>query len=136
MYFGLSLDALAGSGLTEEEETTATSSPDEAVRAGGVMEHLHSRMLLWTSQSSLLTPVCRHFRSYKDAQTQCKSSHFNNTMSFDFCIRSNKIILRYIFVSGFPPFFSQTLPSPFLAGPAPPQKIAVNAQESRIRKVL
>ncbi len=40
IYFGLSLDALAGSGLTEDEETTATSSPVEAVRAGAVMEHL------------------------------------------------------------------------------------------------
>ncbi len=38
--FGLSLDALAGFGLTEEEETTVTSSPVEAVRAGGVMERL------------------------------------------------------------------------------------------------
>ncbi len=34
------LDALAGSGVTEEKETIATSGPDEAVRAGGVMEHL------------------------------------------------------------------------------------------------
>ncbi len=34
--FGLSLDALAGSGLTEDEETTATSSPVEAVRSGGI----------------------------------------------------------------------------------------------------
>ncbi len=40
MSFGLSLDALAGSGLTEDEETTVTSSPVEAVRAGGVMERL------------------------------------------------------------------------------------------------
>ncbi len=38
--FGHSLDALAGSGVTEDEETTATSSPDEAVRAGGVTESL------------------------------------------------------------------------------------------------
>ncbi len=34
------LDALAGSGVTEEKEKIATSGPDEAVRAGGVMEHL------------------------------------------------------------------------------------------------
>ncbi len=40
MSFGLSLDALAGSGVTEDEETTVTSGPDEAVRAGGVMERL------------------------------------------------------------------------------------------------
>ncbi len=40
MSFGLSLDALAGSGVTEDEETTLTSGPDEAVRAGGVMERL------------------------------------------------------------------------------------------------
>ncbi len=37
MSFGLFIDALADSGLTEDEETTATSGPDEAVRAGGVM---------------------------------------------------------------------------------------------------
>ncbi len=37
MSFGFSLDALVGSGFTEDEETTATSSPDEAVRAGGVI---------------------------------------------------------------------------------------------------
>ncbi len=40
MSFGLSLDALAGSGVSEDEETTATSGPDEAVRSGGVMERL------------------------------------------------------------------------------------------------
>ncbi len=113
MSFGLSLDDLAGSGLTDDEETTATSGPDEAVI---------SRMLLWTSPSSLHTAVCGHFRSYKNAQTY-KSSHFNNTMSFDFFIRSNEMIFLYIFVSGFPPFYSQMLPSPCLAGPAPPQKI-------------
>ncbi len=38
--FGLSLDVLAGSGVTEDEVTTVTSSPVEAVRAGGVMERL------------------------------------------------------------------------------------------------
>ncbi len=38
--FGLSLDALAGSGVTEDEETTATSGPDEAVRSDGLMEAL------------------------------------------------------------------------------------------------
>ncbi len=40
MSFGLSLDALAGSRVTEDEETTAASGPDEAVRAGGVTERL------------------------------------------------------------------------------------------------
>ncbi len=40
MSFGLFLDVLAGSGVSEDEETTATSGPDEAVRSGGVMEHL------------------------------------------------------------------------------------------------
>ncbi len=40
MSFGLPLDALAGSGVTEDEETTAASGPDETVRAGGVMELL------------------------------------------------------------------------------------------------
>ncbi len=40
MSFGLSLDALTGAGVTEDEETTVTSGSDEAVRAGGVMEHL------------------------------------------------------------------------------------------------
>ncbi len=38
MSFGLSLDA--GFGVTEDKETTATSGPDEAVRAGGVTERL------------------------------------------------------------------------------------------------
>ncbi len=52
-----------------------------------------------------------------------KISHFNSTVSFDLCIRSNKIIILYIFVSGSPPFFSQVLPSHCIAGPAPPQKI-------------
>ncbi len=40
MYFGLSLDVHTGSGVTEDEETTAASGPDETVRAGGVMERL------------------------------------------------------------------------------------------------
>uniref|UniRef100_A0A8C1RZW7 Uncharacterized protein n=1 Tax=Cyprinus carpio TaxID=7962 RepID=A0A8C1RZW7_CYPCA len=31
---------VAGAGLTEEEEATATFRPDEATRAGGVMEGL------------------------------------------------------------------------------------------------
>ncbi len=31
---------LAGSGLAEDEAATATSGPDEAIRAGGVMECL------------------------------------------------------------------------------------------------
>ncbi len=35
-----------GSGLTDDEETTATSRSDEAVRAGGVMEGLISSMAL------------------------------------------------------------------------------------------
>ncbi len=39
MSFGLSLDALVGSGVTDDE-TTVTSGPDEAVRAGGVTERL------------------------------------------------------------------------------------------------
>ncbi len=130
MSFGLPLDALAGSGVTEDEETTAASGPDETVRAGGVMELLIHGTGPFPFPSS---PVCRHFRSYKDAQTQYKSSHFNSTMSFDFCIRSNKMILLYIFVSGFPPFFSQTLPSPFLAGPAPPQKICIKC--TKIKKL-
>ncbi len=40
IFFFLSLDALAGSGTTEDEETTATSGPDEAVKAGRVTECL------------------------------------------------------------------------------------------------
>ncbi|KAL0195056.1 hypothetical protein M9458_008628, partial [Cirrhinus mrigala] len=34
------LNALAGSELTDDEEDTATSGPDEGTRAGGVMEGL------------------------------------------------------------------------------------------------
>ncbi len=79
-------------------------------------------MLLWTSPPSLLTQSA-------DISDPAKMHKYNTkaviltAQSFDFCIRSNKLILLYIFVSGFPPFFSQMLPSPFLAGPAPPQKI-------------
>ncbi len=63
MSFGVSLDALAGSGVTDDEETKVTSSPDEAVKAGGVMQRLiHGTGpfpgCCWTSPSSLLTPVC------------------------------------------------------------------------------
>ncbi len=58
MFFGLSIYALTGSGVTEDETTTAASGPDEAVRTGGVMSI--SSLLLWTSPSS---PV-------KNAQTQ------------------------------------------------------------------
>ncbi len=73
MSFGLSLDALAGSGVTDDEETTATTGPDEAVKAGGVMEGLIHGTGCCCGLSILsaqLTPVCRHFRSYKNAQTQ------------------------------------------------------------------
>ncbi len=77
---------------------------------------------------TILTPVYRHFRSCKDAQTQYKNSNFNSTMSFAFCISSNKMSLLYIFVSG-SPFFPQMLLSPCLAGPAPPQKICSKGTE-------
>ncbi len=40
MSFGLFLDDPTGSGVTDDEETTAASGPDEAVRAGAVMKHL------------------------------------------------------------------------------------------------
>ncbi len=91
----LSLDALAGSGVTEEEGTIETSSPDEAVRSGGVMEFLiHGTGPFPGCCCGLLNPHCSH----QSADISDQSSHFNNTVSFDFCIRSNKIILLYIFV--------------------------------------
>ncbi|KAL0151181.1 hypothetical protein M9458_053515 [Cirrhinus mrigala] len=40
LSFSLFQDALAGSELTDDEEATATSGPDEGTRAGGVMEGL------------------------------------------------------------------------------------------------
>ncbi len=40
MIFGVFLDALSGSELTEDEETTAASGAEETTRAGGVMERL------------------------------------------------------------------------------------------------
>ncbi len=67
-----------GSGLAEVEEATATSGPDEAIRAGGVMEGLppiassmaayHFQDASVGSPSSVLTPVCGHFRSYRNVQ--------------------------------------------------------------------
>ncbi|ROI15545.1 hypothetical protein DPX16_0777 [Anabarilius grahami] len=54
-------DALAGSGLTEDEETKATSGPDEPVRAGGVMEGL--------VHDTEPFPGSTDFTSYKNAQT-------------------------------------------------------------------
>ncbi len=61
MSFGLSLDALAGSGVTEDEETSAASGPDEAVRAGGVMERLiHDTGPFPGYCCGLLHPHCSH----------------------------------------------------------------------------
>ncbi len=61
MSFGLSLDDLIGSGLAEYEETTATSGPDETVRAGEVMEHLiHGTGPLPGCCCKLLHPHCTH----------------------------------------------------------------------------
>ncbi len=69
---------LAGSGLAEDEAATATSRPDEAIRAGGVMEGLppiassmaayHFQDAAVGSPSSVLTLVCGHFRSYRNVQ--------------------------------------------------------------------
>jgi len=67
---GLSLEALAGSGVTEEEMTIAKSGPDEAVTAGGVMTRLiHGSGPFTGCCWGLLHPHCRHFRSYKSTQT-------------------------------------------------------------------
>ncbi len=61
MSFGLFLDALAGSGVTDDEETTAASGPDEAKRAGGVMEHLiHGTGPFPGCCCGLLHPHCSH----------------------------------------------------------------------------
>ncbi len=61
MSFGLSLDVLASSGLTDDEETTAASGPDEAVKAGGVMECLiHSTRPFPGCCCGLLYPHCSH----------------------------------------------------------------------------
>ncbi len=135
MSFGLFLDVLTGSRVTEDEETTATSGPDEAVRSGGVMERLiHDTGPFPGCCCGLLHPQCshqcRHFRSCKNAQIYT-SSHFNSTISFDFSIRSNKMILLYIFVSGFP-FFPHKCHRHLLYH----KSSAENVQKSRIRKVL
>ncbi len=75
------LDALgvSGAGVTEDVEATATSGPDEAIRAGGVMEGLPpvaSSMALYhfqdaavASTSSVLTPVAGHIFFTKAAVT-------------------------------------------------------------------
>ncbi len=66
-----------------------------------------------------------------------KISHFNSTVSFDLCIRSNKIIILYIFVSGSPPFFSHKCYRHIaLQVLLHHRRSAAKAQESRIRKVL
>ncbi len=83
-------------------------------------------MLLWTlhPQCSAHT-ILQTFQIIQKCTNTIKKniSHFNSTVSFDFCIRSNKIIILY-FCFRFSPFFlSQVLPSHCIAGPAPPQKI-------------
>ncbi len=67
--------------------------------------------------------ISDHTKMHKHNKKK-KICHFNSTVSFDFCIRSNKMIILYIFCFRFSPFFlSQVLPSHCIAGPAPPQKI-------------
>ncbi len=111
MSFGLSLDALAGSGVTDDGVT----GPDEAVRAGGVTERL--------IHGTRSFPGCCCGLLHLHCSQQSADMSDPAKISFDFCFRSKKTILLYIFVSGFPPCFSQLLPSPFLAGHPPPQKI-------------
>ncbi|XP_058609617.1 uncharacterized protein LOC131525723 [Onychostoma macrolepis] len=54
-------DALTGSGVTDDEETTATTGPDEAVRAGGLMERLiHDTGPFPGCCCGLLYPQCTH----------------------------------------------------------------------------
>ncbi len=137
--FSLSLDALAGSGVTDDEETTATTGPDEAVKAGGVMEGLiHGTGCCWDSPSSVLSShhsadISDHTKMHK--HNKKKSAIL--TVSFDFCIRSNKIIILYIFVSGSPPFFSHKCYRHIALQVLPHhRRSAAKAQESRIRKVL
>lgn len=71
-----SFGGLAGSGVSED-------GPDEAIRAGGVIDGLPpiaSSMALYHFQGaavgspcSVLTPVCGHFRSYINTQTYIKT---------------------------------------------------------------
>ncbi len=110
MSFGLSLDARACSGVTEDEETTVTSSPVEAVRSGGVME----RLIYGTGSfpgccCGLLHPHCSQQPAdisdpAKMHKHNTKTVILNSTISFAFCISSNKMSLLYIFVSGIPLF--------------------------------
>jgi len=84
------------------------------------------------SLSSVLTPVCRQFRSYKNAKTLHKSSHFNSTMPIDLCIKN----ILTLYFSKIPKtcFPQQMLPSSFLAGPAPPQKLCSKCTEIKTQK--
>ncbi|KAL1273004.1 hypothetical protein QQF64_028866, partial [Cirrhinus molitorella] len=95
--------ALAGSWVTDDEETTATSGPDEATRADGVIEDLIHGTRPFPCCCRFLPAHGRlqaHFRSYKD-----------------------------VFL-----FFPQMLLLPFLASPAPPQKICSKGTEIKNQK--
>ncbi len=88
MSFGLSLDALTGSGVTEDEETTVTSGPDETVRAGGVMEGLiHGTGSFTGCCCGLLHPHCS--QQSADISVPAKMHKYNTK-----CFRS--IILTFV----------------------------------------
>ncbi len=104
MSFSLSLDAFAGSGVTEDEETTATSGPDEAVRAGGVMEHLiHDTGqfpgccggLLHPHQSTDISDLAKMHKHNRKAVILTARCHLISVLEV-------RKFLLYIFVSCFP----------------------------------
>ncbi len=130
MSFGLSLDALAGSGVTEDEETTVTSSSDEAVRAGGVKERLiHDTGSSPGCCCGLLHPHCS--QQSADVSDPAKKHKYNTKAVI--ITQSHLIsvleVTNWSYFTFFPHFFSQMLPSSFLAGPAPPQKICSKGTE-------
>ncbi len=131
MSFSLSLDVLAGSGVTEDEETTATSGSDEAVRVGGVIERIIHGTIPFPGCYVPFSILTAHI-SLQTFQIQQKCNTKSVILTAQcpllFCIRSNKIILLYIVVLGFP-FFPQT-------SPAPPQKLCSKCKEIKSKKVL
>ncbi len=131
MSFGLSLDALAGSGVTEDEESTATSGSDEAVKSGAVMERLiHDTGPFPGRCCGLLHP-----HQSADISDPTKM-HKHNTKTVILTARCHFIsVLEVTKLSYFIFLFQVFLFNPKMPpSPAPPQKICIKCTAIKNQK--
>ncbi len=131
IFFFLSLDALAGSGTTEHEETTATSGPDEAVKAGGVTECLiHATESFSGDIFADISDTAKMHKYNTKAVILTTQSHLISLLEV-----TNWSYFIFLF-QVFPPFSQKSCHHLFLQVLLHQRRSAIKAQKSRFRKVL